>query len=414
MTRKDFPMTSNLPNERKPAVIAAIAGGWVADAASLGLHWLYDSPRILEVGGQSPEFLTPKADYFEGGLGYFAHDGKQTGDVSHYGAATGVLIDSLLTCIGALNIRDYQRRFRTFFGPGGQWQGYIDNPTRITLDNLNNIEQNGIKEALSTTRTTLTDTQKRILVQKVLPYTRYLTGDQLAAPVRRGIDLTYKESDIQEAGVHIAETIDQHLIAESGANDMQLPAVSKLPPLVASYCGAEDLMKVTEAAVRVTNHNDEAVAWALCAARLLDNLFQGDSMSSALDAASTEAPDHQSLALARSGSSLDGPGAGETHGRTCYLHEAMPVIFHILGHARSYTEAIRANIQCGGDSCGRAWIIGPAMAAIHGVGGERGIPLSWLARVADAHTRFADIESLVNGKWRPGVQENQPSACPAQ
>jgi|GEM_PF-616222 hypothetical protein len=33
-------MTSTLPNDRKPAVIAAVAGGWVADAASLGLHWL--------------------------------------------------------------------------------------------------------------------------------------------------------------------------------------------------------------------------------------------------------------------------------------------------------------------------------------------------------------------------------------
>ncbi|WP_291820384.1 hypothetical protein [Marinobacter sp.] len=28
---------------------------------------------------QSPEFLQPKADYFEGGSGYFAHEGKQIG-----------------------------------------------------------------------------------------------------------------------------------------------------------------------------------------------------------------------------------------------------------------------------------------------------------------------------------------------
>jgi len=176
---------------------------------------------------------------------------------------------------------------------------------------------------------------------------------------------------------------------------MQLPAVSKLPPLVAAYCGSDQLMAMTEAAVRMTNHNDDAVAWAHCAARLLDQLFQGESMSSALDAASAEAPDTESLAQARSGASLDGPGAGDTHGRTCYLHEAMPVIFHILAHAQSYTDAVRANIQCGGDSCGRAWIIGPAMAAIHGVGGERGIPLSWLARVTSADAILEEIEILV-------------------
>ncbi|MEQ9547064.1 MAG: ADP-ribosylglycohydrolase family protein [Marinobacter sp.] len=389
-------MTSNLPPDRKAAIIAALAGGWVADAASLGLHWLYDSQRIIEVGGQSPEFLPVKADYFKGGLGYFAHEGKQIGDVSHYGAATGVLTDSLLASEGILDVRDYQRRFRTFFGPGGHWRGYIDNPTRVTLNNLNSIEQNAIEQALSTTTADLTDKQKRILVQKVLPYTRRLSGDQLAAPVRKAISLTYQQPEVQEAGVHLAETIDQHLLPESGADDMQLPAVSKLPPLVASYCGSGKLMAVTEAAVRVTNHNDDAVAWAKCAARLLDHLYRGDPISTALDVATTEAPDADTLDKARSGSVLDATGAGDTFGRTCYLHEAMPVIFHILSHANSFTDAVRANIQCGGDSCGRAWIIGPAMASIHGVGGERGIPLSWLARVTDAPAILGDIEALVN------------------
>lgn len=390
-------MISNLPSKRQPAVITALAGGWVADAASLGLHWLYDSQRIHKVGGQSPEFLPPKASYFTGGFGYFAHDGKQSGDISHYGAATGVLIDSLLASDGKLDIRDYQRRFRSFFGPGGPWVGFLDNPTRVTLNNLNNIEQNAIDQALATTKADLTDQQKRILVQKVLPYTRCLTGKELAAPVRQAIDLTYHETDIQEAGVHIAETIDQHLLPQSGADDMQLPAVSKLAPLVACYCGSDQLMEVIEAGVRVTNHNDEAVAWAKCAATLLDQLFQGQPMPKALETARSVAPDQDNLSHALSGSSLDAVKAGDTFGRTCYLHEAMPVIFHILSHASRYPEAVRANIHCGGDSCGRSWIIGPAMAAIHGVGGEQGIPLSWLARVTDAKALFTDSESLVNG-----------------
>ncbi|WP_166257643.1 ADP-ribosylglycohydrolase family protein [Marinobacter salicampi] len=406
-------MASNLPTERKPAVIAALAGGWVADAASLGLHWLYDSQRIHEVGGRSPEFLPPKPDYFKGGFGYFAHDGKRSGDVSHYGAATRVFADSLLACEGRLDTRDYQRRFRAFFGPGGQWQGYIDNPTRLTLDNLNAIEQNAIAQAQSTTTADLTDQQKRVLVQKVLPYTRRLSGDQLAEPVRKAISLTYTEYEVQEAGVLLAETIDRHLVPESGADDMQLPAVSKLPPLVARYCGQTDLLEITEAAVRVTNQNDEAVAWARCAAQLLDQVFRGEPLSAALDAGAKEAADPESLARARSGPALDAPAAGDTYGRTCYLHEAMPVIFHILSHADSYTEAVRANIQCGGDSCGRAWIIGPVMAVLHGVGGESGIPLSWLARVTDAPAILADIETLVNGTWSTRNIATELPGCPA-
>jgi ADP-ribosylglycohydrolase len=99
--------------------------------------------------------------------------------------------------------------------------------------------------------------------------------------------------------------------------------------------------------------------------------------------------------LARSGSSLNGASAGETHGRTCYLNEAMPVIFHILTHAKSYTEAVRANIQCGGDSCGRAWVIGPVMATIYGIGGEKGIPLNWLTQVSNASEKMREIETLI-------------------
>lgn len=383
--------------------INALAGGWVADAAALGLHWLYDSERILDVGGEYPEFLPPTAEYFKGGgFGYFAHDGKRSGDISHYGAATGVLMQSLLRTGGRLDIRDYQRCFRTFFGPGGDWQGYIDNPTRVTLDNLNTIEQQAIDQALVTITADLTDKQQRVLVQKVLPYTRRLSGDQLAEPVRKAISLTYQEPDIQEAGVQLAETIDRNLSPKSGADDLQLPAVSKLPPLVALYGGQADLLEVTEAAVRVTNNNDEAVAWARCSARLLDHLFRGGPVSSALDAASLEGPAAETLASARSGALLDALAAGDVYGRTCYLGEAMPVIFHILAHARSFTEAVRANIQCGGDSCGRAWIIGPAMAAIHGVGGERGIPLSWLARLSDGAVVLSDIEALLARRGEVG------------
>lgn len=110
-------MARKIPHERKAAITAALAGGWVADAASLGLHWLYNSERIAEVGGQTPEFLPPRADYYTKGFGYFAHEGKQVGDVSHYGAATGVLTDSLLANNAALDVRDYQRRFRAFW-PG--------------------------------------------------------------------------------------------------------------------------------------------------------------------------------------------------------------------------------------------------------------------------------------------------------
>lgn len=388
-------MIHPVQGKQQARLATALAGGWVADAASLGLHWLYDSQRIHEVAGEQPEFLAPKAEYFEGGFGYFAHDGKQVGDTSHYAAATGVLTDSLVANKGRLSVRDYQRRFRALFGPGGQWQGYIDNPTRVTLDNLSRIEQEAIDQAFADVTTELSEKQRRVLVQKVLPYTRRLSGDQLDGPVRKAISLTYPEDQIQDAGVLVARTIDRKLLPASGADDRQLPAISKLPPLVASYYQQEGLQDQVEAAVRVTNDNDEAVDWARCAAELLRQLFLGTPVADALAAAQSHAPEASSLAEARAMTRLDPVAAGERFGRTCYLNEAMPVIFHILNHSTCFVEAVRANILCGGDSCGRAWLIGPAMAALHGAGGERGIPLSWLARVNHAHRIYSDLERLV-------------------
>jgi ADP-ribosylglycohydrolase len=147
--------------------------------------------------------------------------------------------------------------------------------------------------------------------------------------------------------------------------------------------------------VRVTNHNDEAVAWAKCIAVLLDSLFQGKPLVEALDLAQPQAPDQDKVEAARNSSSLDPVGAGDRFGRTCYMHEAGPVIFHILSQATSFVDAIRANIYCGGDSCGRAWVIGPAMAALYGLGDERGIPLSWLTRISDAAAIFEETEALL-------------------
>lgn len=116
--------------------------------------------------------------------------------------------------------------------------------------------------------------------------------------------------------------------------------------------------------MRVTDHNEEAVALSKCAAKLLEGLYQGKPMSEALEFATTEAPDPGTLNKARSGDHLAATAVG--------------------------------------DSCGRAWIIGAAMAAMHGVDGQYGILLSWLGRLNDSETIFTDIEALVgkqSGLW---------------
>jgi ADP-ribosylglycohydrolase len=81
-------------------------------------------------------------------------------------------------------------------------------------------------------------------------------------------------------------------------------------------------------------------------------------------------------------------------GRACYLSAAAPVIFHILARATSYQDAVERNILAGGDSAGRAILIGAIMGRIHGVATDSGIPLSWVLKLKDGARVWQDCEAL--------------------
>ena len=70
-----------MKNDIEKRIKGAVWGALVADAASLGLHWLYDQKRIREVAPESPEFRSPNPADYEGVTGYYAHGRKQVGDL---------------------------------------------------------------------------------------------------------------------------------------------------------------------------------------------------------------------------------------------------------------------------------------------------------------------------------------------
>ena len=75
---------------------ASLIGALTADAAAMGLHWLYDAARIPEVSGGRPEFQEPRAENYHQGGGYFAHPQLEAGDNSQYG-------ESLLAFVRGIN-----------------------------------------------------------------------------------------------------------------------------------------------------------------------------------------------------------------------------------------------------------------------------------------------------------------------
>ncbi len=79
---------------------------------------------------------------------------------------------------------------------------------------------------------------------------------------------------------------------------------------------------------------------------------------------------------------LDSAAVAKRFGSACHVLEGLPVIAHIAQYAPDYRAAIEENIRIGGDSCGRAIMLGAIMAAYTAQRSEQhsSIPLEWAAR----------------------------------
>lgn len=304
-----------------------LLGALVADAATLGLHWLYDADRIAQIaasqGGECAFTPLDPANYADVS-GYYAHGARCDGMSTQYGEVLRLAIRSMAENDGAFDAAAYQSAFAAHFGPGGAYQGYIDRPTRGALENI------------------------------------------------------------------AAEK------SPSGVDDDQLPAIARLPAILAAYHGRADLPTMVEAAMQVTNVNDVAAAYGAVATDLLSRVMGGEALASALDAAANAAEGDVKTALLAALSSPDDNStsfAGEV-GRACHLPTAGPVIFHILKRSGSYREAVERNILAGGDSAGRSVLIGAVMGHLHGIATETGIPVGWILRLEGASDIWQHCEAL--------------------
>jgi len=377
-----------------------VLGALTADAASLGLHWIYDFKHLQKVAGTSPEFKTPDSKNYEGVFSFYAHGMKQAGDFSHYGETLLVYLKSQLNALaeihpGTPNLRSYQTLYRDTFGPGGSFYGYIDNPTRLTLNNLNQQEAEAIEEAKKISKA-LPDEIAKVVVQKVLPYTRKYSGEDLKVPIARAIQVTYSQPEILETALVIAKAIDQKKKLRSGADDQQCPAWSTLSALCtfSSHMEEKKFLANLEEVVRVTNNSDAAVVHVQFAASFLRSLQKEKSLEKAFLQASSQAPlelqNHVKKVWNKKYSSLE-VASGEI-GRTCYLREALPLCLYILQNTSNFKEALRMNILAGGDSCGRAMFLGAAAVALYGVDDTHGLDATWLLRIR----RGTEIAELVS------------------
>lgn len=106
----------------------ALWGQFIGDAAALGTHWIYD---LADMGRKFPQgvhgFETPLKGHY--------HEGKKSGDQTHYGDAALLLLESLAACGGRFRENDFGMRFQSFFG-SATCRSYKDHATRETLEHL--------------------------------------------------------------------------------------------------------------------------------------------------------------------------------------------------------------------------------------------------------------------------------------
>jgi len=374
----------------------AILGAAVADAASLGFHWLYDQSRIIDLEPKTPEFRQPsEADYADT-AGYFAHANKKPGDFSQYAEQHCTMLRALNSNNGTYDKAKYETAFNECFGYGGSYTGYIDHPTRDTLNNIT-IAQNEALMRASSLPFNGTDELRRKLITKVLGNAKQFSGSDLRQKVEESVRLTNDEDHLVEYAFKILEEWNS-VNGYHGADDTQLPALSKLPALVAVYAQQENLKNVVESAVRVTNNNDKAVAFGLASANLIEAAIITGVPELSIDAAKQDLSGvtRHLIDQALASQSKSTPEVTNDWGMACQLNIGFPSAIHNIAKASSFEEAIRQNIYAGGDSCGRSILIGSVMGACHGIGTNNGIPSQWVSKLSHSQSLLNDIDQLLN------------------
>lgn len=187
-----------------------------------------------------------------------------------------------------------------------------------------------------------------------------------------------------------------------GADDDQPATATRLVPVVVAHFRDADLIERVEAATRVCQNNDRAVAYMKGHALILRELFRGADLHEAFHRAAqavasephgTEVSD--AIERACKAQTMGVREATLSFGQSCPLAASFPAAVHCaLRHSVDFAAAVLATANAGGDSAARAAMIGAWLGAFHGI---VGIPAAWRERLAARYEIGELVELLVAG-----------------
>ncbi|MGB0371923.1 MAG: ADP-ribosylglycohydrolase family protein [Opitutales bacterium] len=312
-------MDTRLKNRLRGMVL----GQFLGDAASLGAHWIYNTKDIEKAYPSGISGFELPAD------GHY-HAGKESGEQTHYGDAAWVLLESLKEA-EHLDVAAFGESFAKKMNPKHGYTGYFDAATRGTLENyLNHIEVS-----------------------------------------------------------------DEPYAFQEGADDDQLATISALAGFIAFAVVKlgevpEDRDAILEDVARLTRvrqNNDRAVAYCQAHARLLLELLSGRDIHSAFHHVEEQLEtdvklDREVRRKLKDAFSLKHKSvvaATDELGQSCPLICSFPSAVHATAkHNEDFEDAILETVRAGGDSAGRAAMIGSWVGARLGA---EDLPSAWLAKL---------------------------------
>ena len=114
-----------------------IWGQFVGDASALGAHWIYNlNEQAVAYPDGVHGFDAPRQGHY--------HFGKSPGDLTHYGDAALIVLESVAEC-GGSDPADFGSRFFEKMNPD-TYGGYIDNATRGSFENRLTFEDSHAAE----------------------------------------------------------------------------------------------------------------------------------------------------------------------------------------------------------------------------------------------------------------------------
>lgn len=315
-----FLMDIHLKNRLKGMVL----GQFIGDAASLGVHWIYNTKDI--------ENMYPKGlKGFEMPAEGHYHAGKLSGDLTHYGDASCVLLEALAEET-TFHVASFGVAFVEKMDPSKGYKGYFDAATRGTLENLKNhlevsSDHFGFQEGAD--------------------------DDQLAT--------------ISSLAVFIA----YYVVRNEGLPEDR-----------------SEILEQVETLTRVRQNNNRAIAYCKTHTRLLLELLAGRDIHSAFHHVEEQLATHATtldLEVRRKFKEAFNLKHKSTVEATDILGQSCPLICSFPSavqatakHNEDFKKAILETAQAGGDNAGRAALIGSWIGARLGADA---LPKEWIGKL---------------------------------